>query len=547
MPAALAAQEECELLRSRWVQSLAVGGGHSILFFSGPVSFRCRGGIVLRADSAEHFQAQNETHMLGHVSFADSIKTFTADRANYLRSEQRIVAWGTVEVQDKRDGSVITGDTLRYLRPTASRGEEQMVVTGRRPRAILYLRGDTARTADSAQAIAVPEPTEPTAAAPDTAKRPYDVEADRLVLSGNRYFEATGRVQITRDGLKAFAESAEYDRAPERLMLAQAARIEGEDYELFGETITLYLPGGDVRDIIATEDALLLGERLRLAAPRIRIELAESELRRVYALAALKAAGEAAPAAAVERPPGANTTVSAGPERAEAVAEDFLLRADSVEVVAPAQRIEEVIAVGGAHGEALKSDTVLGPEAPILIRRDWIEGDTIRAYFTRADSGSTTAAPDSAALPLVAPERSASLPAPEAGRTVADAANDTTGTRVRIERMIARGHARSVYRIASTDTAQGARRVSVHYVTGNEITITMDDRGEVRSVSVRGPTRGVHLEPVPAQASRPAMSGGAAEVGAGPASEVPHHDRDSPRRPVRGAAGAARAGREVQP
>lgn len=516
MPALLQAQEECELLRSRWFQSIAVGGGHRIIFFSGPVSFRCRGGVLLRADSAEHFQAQNETHMLGSVTYTDSLKTFTAQRANYLRSEQRIVAWGAVEVRDLEDGSVVTGDTLRYLRPTSQRLEDQMTVTGRRPRAVLYLRGDTAQAVDSPRTMAVAEPGE-RAPPPDTAVRPYDVQADRLVLAGNRYFEATGRVRIQRDSLRAYAESAEYDRAPERLTLAQAARIEGDDYELFGDTVVLHLPGGEVRDISAQGDALLTGERLRVAAPRVRLALAGGALERIYALAtpAAGAAREAGPPAAEERAERAeagmeepDTAVAAGPDRPEAVAQDFLLRADSIEVETPARRLERVVAVGAAHGEAIKSDTVLGPHAPLLIRRDWLEGDTIIAFFTGSDSATGVAVRPDSARP--------------SGTADGAAVGDTAREQVRVEKLIARGSARSLYRIVSADTvAPEGRCVSVHYVTGSEITITLE-QGEVRQVSVRGPTRGVHLEPVPCGGTPPPVSE-RGQGGAGRANGPPSH------------------------
>lgn len=558
------AQEECELVRSRWFQSISVGGGHSIIFFSGPVTFRCRGGVVLRADSAEHFQAQNETHMLGRVSYTDSLKTLTADRANYLRGEQRIVAWGNVVVRDHREGSVVTGDTVRYLRPVRGRAEEQMTVTGRRPRGTLYVRRDTTAQGGSGRAVQVGGRREPVARA-DTVASPYEVEADRLVLAGDRYFEATGRVVITRDALRAYAERAEYDRPSERLTLMQAARVEGEDYELFGETVVLRLPEGDVREVTATGDALLTGERLRLSAPRIRIELADGELQRLYAVLSPGERRAALPGPVRAGEPGerllgkADSAMSAGPQRPEATTEDFLLRADSIEVAAPSQRLEQVMAVGAAHGEALKSDTVLGSDAPPLIRRDWLEGDTILAYFTARDStGSgaphavgaeraavlergaastaiavvdTTGAPGSRPLPLrklvatgaaagadsLAALDTAGPPGPELRGSDSKRESvppDTVRPEVRLERMIARGNARSLYRIVSADTAAtGGRRVAVHYVTGSEITVVMNEEGEVREVSVRGPTRGVHLEPVRTREQRPPPVSGAAGEG----------------------------------
>lgn len=492
---------------------MAVGGGNSILFFSGPVRFRCGGGVILQADSAEHFEAQNETHLIGHVVYEDSLKTFTSDVMDYLRSEQRMFARGNVEVRDKKDGSIIRGDTLRYLRPSTGQAEEQMTVTGVRPKAILYLRRgpDSADTAGAGPSRPPPDRTQRSVrgdpGAPpvvsDTSVRPgaqvdtilpagpqkpYEVEADRLVLTGDRYFEAHGNVQITRDSLRAYAEQALYDRPAEELVLAQAARIEGQDYELFGETITLLLPGGEISEVTATRDALLnSGESLRMVGARIRLTLVNGELDRVYAL---RESSDTAKLAAEGRPMLAEpVAVEAGTERPEAVAEDFLLRADSIEVLTPRQSVDRVIAVGMAHGEALKSDTIL-PDAPALIRRDWLEGDTIIAFFTAA--GTLAADSAHASGPPSLPER---LP-PSAGAAAVPEA-DTADAAVQLQRMVARGNARSLYRIVSADTVTpGQRKVSVHYVKGTEITIAME-RGEVREVTVQGPTQGIHLEEVP--------------------------------------------------
>ena len=58
--------------------------------------------------------------------------------------------------------------------------------------------------------------------------------------------------------------------------------------------------------------------------------------------------------------------------------------------------------------------------------------------------------------------------------------------------------ARSLYRLTPSDTTAlpGIDAPAIHYVTGDEITIIMDE-GEADRLEVQGRTRGFHLEPLP--------------------------------------------------
>ena len=87
-------------------------------------------------------------------------------------------------------------------------------------------------------------------------------------------------------------------------------------------------------------------------------------------------------------------------------------------------------------------------------------------------------------------------PAPSQGGS---AAADTAQAEYRIERIVARVDARSLYRLIPSDTTAeaGVDPPAIHYVVGNEITISMVD-GEVDNMDVQGQTRGVHLEPLSA-------------------------------------------------
>jgi hypothetical protein len=123
-----------------------------------------------------------------------------------------------------------------------------------------------------------------------------------------------------------------------------------------------------------------------------------------------------------------------------------------------------VFAVGRARGERW-GDTLQDRALPELIRNDWVQGDTIRAYFAEA--------PD----------------------TMADT------TRV-LERIVALGApASSTYRLREQ---QGDRvEVSVNYLTAKMLDVTFKD-GAVHKVLAEGEIRGIYLQPpARAQATAP--------------------------------------------
>jgi hypothetical protein len=145
-------------------------------------------------------------------------------------------------------------------------------------------------------------------------------------------------------------------------------------------------------------------------------------------------------------------------------------------------------------------DSLNQADTPALIRRDWIEGDTIIATFSEvADS---LAPPEDS----LGGEPADPLP-PSAGRVPPDA--DSTGSRYRLDRLVAKASARSLYRIEPSDSTlmEEEARLAVHYVVGDQITILLSE-GEVERMEVEGSTRGVHLEPV----GRPKREGGSGGI-----------------------------------
>ena len=303
-------------------------------------------------------------------------------------------------------------------------------------------------------AAAVPE-AEAVPAEPDTV--PYRVTGNEIFLQGNEYFRATGDVVIERDSITAFGQVAEYDQVAGRILLERQARVETSTYELKGRVINIGMENGAMRNIRALRDGILTGDDLVLTAPLIHLFLDDGAMERLVAMPMQPDPDSVAAGVPVD---------STMLERPVAVAEEFSLIADSLDVRSPEEVLQRIIAVGNARGESKARDSLNVEILPEIARSDWLEGDTVIASFGEVLVVDTTTA---------------------------------TGTRTdyRLEQLEARSEARSLYRLEPTDTTKeaGVDPPAVHYVTGQQILIVLED-GEVDHMDVTGQTRGFHLEPL---------------------------------------------------
>ena len=482
IPSRIAAQEDCDFVApTRSMQLTTLSGGATITYLGAP-HMLCRDGIEIWADSAVEYSAQRMQHMMGAVRFIDANGELNADEARYFPEQGRLQANGNVFVQDTLQGFTIRNGNLVYLRTTDFREEPQTTVTiaadGIQPHAILRMKpaeprpesieptvphnitADSTGTALSAEAVVLPEPVVPESlelldAEPDGQGSPYVVDGNRIFIQGDNYFRATGNVEIERDSLNAFADSVEYDQVAGRILLEGSARVDGPTYDLVGRTITLGMDGDDIDEARAVHDAVLNGDELVLTAPEIRIYLLDDLPHRLVAVMA--------PA-----PPGV-VSVDSADARPVAQADDFELTADSIEVIAPGEVLERIAAVGVARSVSRARDSLNVETLPEIARTDWLEGDTVIVVFLPADTSESR-----------------------------EPAADTAQAAYRIDRIIAQGDARSLYRLPPSDTTAvpGEDEPAVHYVLGDEITIVMVE-GDVDRMEVTGQTRGMHLEPVP--------------------------------------------------
>jgi hypothetical protein len=173
-----------------------------------------------------------------------------------------------------------------------------------------------------------------------------------------------------------------------------------------------------------------------------------------------------------------------------------VLEADSLDARIPAQQLEQSSSPSAAPAARRSTPRTSPPAASVRaaaaatdrspLDRDWILGDTITGYFVAVapEAQDTTAAPASAA--------SAASDAPE------------PLTEVVLDRVLAVGSARSLYRVESNREGTGGRR-GINYIVGEAISLTFRD-GEIDVADVRGLHRGLFLDPE-APAAAPAEDG----------------------------------------
>lgn len=459
-----AAQERCEWLAPSGTFRTRSFGATTLVSVMTP-HVRCADGIRLRADSARHYEGQNYYQLFGNAYFESTDRIVQGQLIRYWRNEGRVEIRGDGRVVRRSDNSVVTGDEIDLLQAGEQREQDRLTVRGGRPRAVFTPEGAAAQPGDS------------------TAGR-WDVEADRLFFWGEESLTAAGDVEVHRDSLDAYANSFEFDRLNDRLDLRGDARMVTGRYDLEGDSITALVVDDEIRSLTALGDAVLTGEDLRLAAARIFLDMPSGAVERLVAVRD-RAQPSAPPGLEQDvTGPSAPDTVSifdvVHPPRPVARAEGFLMVADSLDIRAPGEVLQRLIALGSARGESTSRDSLNTEDTPDIARRDWIEGDTVIATFAPVEdtvAGVSGGPADAAAEP------------------------DTARDAYRLEELVARVNARTLYRMAPADSAEARDRtgrhvrLALHYVTGNEITITLDD-GEVRLMEVVGLTEGLHLEPV---------------------------------------------------
>ncbi|HEX8694100.1 MAG TPA: OstA-like protein [Longimicrobium sp.] len=513
-----AAQNTCELVYQNGPWSSVGDPANRVIAADGPLLVRCSGGEELRADSAVIYQNINEVHLFGQVDYQDPTRALTSDRATYNSQTGRLYATGNVVFTDKNRGSTLRGPELEYFKAMPGRPDPQAIAVGRPHLTITPKQQSGGRR-----------------------REPMEVDADRVTSIGDRFMTAEGNVVIVSRDTRSTAEEAHYDATEERVELRRRAVVDGEKYDLRGDFIESRLKEGELQQVLARGNAQMESERLTATGPQLQLFFERELLQRMVSS---RQPGSPAPDSAARSEAGA---------RSVALAKGFRMEADSIEAVSPDQRLKQVNAVGRAQGvswDTIPQPSLVRPDSgaavvpvanrpmteppPGIDQRDVLTADTIIAFFRpkRGAAAADTARrglvrPDTAPRGLVRP--GPGRPAPASADT---AQGDTADTE--IERLLAIGDARSLYRLKNDSAGARRGRPALNYLIGDRIDLTFED-GEVDVAHVRGLKKGVYLDPEQA-GSQVASDSAAAQGG-----------RRTPPRAAPGAARPAGAGQPPRP
>ncbi len=365
----------------------------------GGVRLSCVGTSVTRAsDSVAAMNGGEVAYFIGAVRYRDSTVAMDADRGTYFKADERWEARGNVHTRNLQNGSELTGPAMDYYRPLGGLRPEPMVYSVGRP--TIVFRSAT------------------------PGEEPFTVVADRVRFRGNDRIWTGGTSQVSRSDFAASADSLRLDTGP------------GSDGTLVGGEPVVRGLGEDPFELRGVRiDLRLLARRLDFVTARGRASAVTGGVNLVADTIGLD----------VERDTLVQTLAWGAERRPEAVSDDYTIRADSLAVDTPGQRLRELRGFGRAFVES-RPDSATG-------EANWLEGDTVVAEF-------------------------------------APAAADTTKRELRT--VEARGAARSYYQIHDPGSPG---RPSIDYARGDRIRVTFLPGGAVERVDVVGRADGVHLEP----------------------------------------------------
>ena len=329
------------------LNSLSDGQGRYISYIGGGAVARCEGvNNVLRADSAEYYQAAGLLVLVNNVSYDEPQRArLRANRITYYTAEERLVAEGDVVVT-LPTGTTMTGPNAEYLRAAPPLRTTSRLTAPGRP---------TVRVVGGA-----PQPA--------TARRPAardtsitTIIANTVVDEADSVVYASGQVEITRTDVVATSDSAVFEQDSERARLIRNARIRstGErNFTLTGAQVDLYTRDRQLARVLARREARVVSDSLTLTSDTVDLRLAAGLLERAYAW---------------------------GPSRANAVSPGRDVVADSIAAYLPRQRVREIRALRKAVART-EADTARVRTA----ERDVLRGDTVVARFDSLAAGRDT-------------------------------------------------------------------------------------------------------------------------------------------------------------
>jgi hypothetical protein len=268
---------------------------------------------------------------------------------------------------------------------------------------------------------------------------PLTVIADHVFMDGDSLIYGGGRVEITRpaDNLKdtaltATADSAFIDQGKETMRLMRNPKVVGKrdhPFTLTGTLIDLYSTNKKLTRVLSRANAKAVSDSMTLTSDTIDLRVKNDLLDHAFAWSSVN--------------------------RAKVVSPSQNMIADSLDVTMPGQQIRLVNALRHAFAQGRPDTTKYKISPPDTT--DWLRGDTIVAHFD----------------------------------TSARSPRDTSKS-PRIQQLVARGDASSLYHVAPSDTNE--HRASLSYVTARDITIAFNDSNKVATVTTVDSVTGIFIE-----------------------------------------------------
>jgi hypothetical protein len=386
--------------------AIKLPSGQRNIFVGGNVVARCPAQhLVLKSDSLEYYGDEGRAFFIGNVDYSEPRINLRSDYLTYFQREERLLATLNVDAT-LPSGSNLKGPSLELWREIPKVRQQHGTAIGR-PTINIVQKDSLGR----------PQP-------------PVTVTGNNVWMTGDSTVASQGEVVVIRPELTASGDSLYLEGSTGLLRMMRKPRVlgtKGRPFTLVGETIDVLSKERKLDRVLAKSKAEAVSRDVTLKSDTIDLRIADNELQRAMAW---------------------------GKSRANAVSASQSMLADSVDVVMPNQRLEEMHAVGGASTEG-KPDSVRFHTK----ERDRLTGDTIVAHF------------DTAASQL----------------------RDTT-SKPKIRLVVSTGNATSLQHLPPRDTT--LRVPAIVYVVGNQITVNFDT-GTVQRVQVRDENlaAGIYLEP----------------------------------------------------
>jgi hypothetical protein len=310
-------------------------------------------------------------------------------------------------------GSTLTGPSLDYLRVVKGvRDTMEMFATGRPT--IQYFASDSG----------------------GQKAEPYAIVGDRVRLKGDDRIFAGGKVTVDRSDFASRSDSLRLDTGPagDGSLIGGRPLLRGlgaDSFSITGNRIDLKLEGRELSYLLAKGNGKALNKEWELVADTIALDVNRRKLEQTLAW------GDSL--------------------RPSATSTSYALKADSLALDTPGQRLREV----RGFGRAWLGGTVYEPTKD----RDWMRGDTVIARFAQRDSAGTQ--------------------------------------RAMLSQIEARKAAQS-YHLEPNE--RSPTLPSVNYARGDVITVTMKngparEGSGVDRVDIRGKVDGIQLEAAPPSAA----------------------------------------------